>query len=527
VVTGAHWTAGAILRLEGRLAPGIALRELTLESRHGTERFDAVDRGDDGFAAVLDLGAIASLAGLRPLRKGFWELRAGTVGGDGQARSVPVMLDRGLLDDVPFDTVAAHKPFALGVGDGDVAVVVTERDLDDDERGPYHQARLRASDDLARREPLLDAVVYSSFQGRQYSDSPRAIYEELVRRGAPLEHLWVVRDGRCLPPAGATVVRDGSREHHDALARARYVVVNDYFPDFFTRRPDQLCLQTWHGTPLKRLGLELGGLRKAAQHRFARRWEREVENWQYVLSPNRFATPVLQRAYPIEGEMLETGYPRVDVLHRPDRDALGLALRRRLGVPDGVRTVLYAPTYRDHVRDRSGRYRLDVHLDVERLRAAVGGDTVILFRKHHDVADPVPATADGFVRDVSSYPDATELMLAADVLLTDYSSAMVDYANTGRPMLFYAYDLETFRDETRGFSLDFAETVPGPLLGTTDEVIAALGDLDGIRSRYAARYEAFVATFCDLDDGQAAARVVDRLFAAHAGAANTSHERLA
>jgi CDP-glycerol glycerophosphotransferase len=363
-----------------------------------------------------------------------------------------------------------------------------------------------------RSEPLREAVVFSSFSGRQYSDSPRAIHEELVRRGAPLEHFWIVRDGACEVPDTATVLREGSREHHEALARSRYVVANDHFPSWFARRDEQVCLQTWHGTPLKRLGLDVSATRKTVR-KFQHRWEQQVANWQYVLSPNPFSTPILKRAYAVEGEMLETGYPRDDILARPDRDELSRALRRRLGVPDGVRTVLYAPTYRDQVIDRRGRYRLDLRLDLERLRAAVGEDTVILFRKHHYVADAVPSGPNGFVRDVSSYPDGTELLLAADVLVTDYSSIMFDFANTGRPMLFFTYDLDTYGDEIRGFYVDdFEGTVPGPLLMSTDDVAGALRDLDGVRADYAERYERFAAEFCGLDDGRAAARVVDRLF---------------
>jgi len=164
-------------------------------------------------------------------------------------------------------------------------------------------------------------------------------------------------------------------------------------------------------------------------------------------------------------------------------------------------------------QDRRNRYRLELALDLERLRAAVGEDTVVLFRKHHYIIDPVPTTEDGFVRDVSAYPDGTELMLAADVLMTDYSSMMVDFANTGRPMLFFTYDLDAYEDEIRGFYLDdFVGTVPGPLLRTTDEVAEALQDLDGVRAQYADRYSAFREAFCELDDGHAAARVVDRLF---------------
>jgi CDP-glycerol glycerophosphotransferase len=271
-----------------------------------------------------------------------------------------------------------------------------------------------------------------------------------------------------------------------------------------------VCLQTWHGAPLKRLGFDVTARRNQG-NRFTR-WDQQVDNWQYVLSPNRFSTPILRRAYAIEGEMLETGYPRDDVLAGADREARTQELRRRLGIPDGKRTVLYAPTYRDHVYDARGRYRLDLHLDLERLHAALGDDTVILFRKHHYIVDPVPTQPNGFVRDVSRYPDGTELMLAADVLITDYSSMMFDYANTGRPMLFFTYDLDAYADEIRGFYLDYTETVPGPLLRTTDEIADALSDLDAVRASHAQRYDEFTRRFCELDDGHASARVVDRLF---------------
>jgi CDP-glycerol glycerophosphotransferase len=128
------------------------------------------------------------------------------------------------------------------------------------------------------------------------------------------------------------------------------------------------------------------------------------------------------------------------------------------------------------------------------------------------VVDPVPETADGFVRDVSRYPDMTELLLAADVLVTDYSSVMFDYASTGRPMLFFTYDLEAYRDEERGFNLDFEQRAPGPLLRSLDELAEALRDVGAATAPYAGRLREFAAEFCALDDGHAAARVVDRLF---------------
>jgi CDP-glycerol glycerophosphotransferase len=413
---------------------------------------------------------------------------------------------------LPDKTTVAHKPFTLGMTEDGRLKLVVERDLDDDERGAFHERRLQRTAYAARRdEALRDAVVYSSFLGRQYSDSPRAIHEELVRRGAPLEHLWIVNDARCVVPETATVLREGSREFFEALASSRYVVYNDHFPDWFSRRDDQVCLQTWHGTPLKRLGFDASQTQRTIR-KFERGWSEKIGNWQYVVSPNRFSTPILRSAYAIEGEMLETGYPRDDMLAGEDRDALTRRLRARLGLPQDARVVLYAPTYRDHVMDRRGRYRLDLRLDLARLRETLGPDTVLLVRKHHYIVDAVPTTADGFVRDVSAFPDGTEIMLAADVLITDYSSMMFDFANTGRPILFYTYDLDAYRDEIRGFYFDLVDEAPGPLLRTAGELTDALADLDAVRSEYARRYAAFVAKYCELDDGHASARVVDRLF---------------
>jgi CDP-glycerol glycerophosphotransferase len=511
-VRSASWTADGKLRLEGELPEASGPQEVLVVARdYGDVWSWPADSDGSRFTAILEPAHTRSLAGTLPLREGKWDLYARAAGAGESAARVPVVIDTALYEQLPLTQVVDRKPFTLTMARNDRAVMIVERNLDDDERGPYNQRRLREHAYVASRSAALrDAVIYTSFNGRQYSDSPRAIHEELVRRELPLEHLWVVADGQAEVPATATIVRDGSREWHEALGSARYVISNDHFPSWFKRRPDQVCLQTWHGVPLKRLGFDVIS-RRQQLNRFIE-WDQQLDNWQYVISPNHFSTPILKRAYAIEGEMLETGYPRTDILARPDRDARGAEIRRRLGVPEGKRTVLYAPTYRDHVFDERGRYRLDMRLDLDRLRSALGDDVVVLFRKHHYIVDPVPTDPNGFVRDVSRYPDGTELMLAADVLITDYSSMMFDYANTGRPMLFYTYDLDAYADEIRGFYLDYVETVPGPLLRTTDELADALRDIDAVRSDWATRYEDFTKRFCELDDGHASARVVDRLF---------------
>jgi len=189
-------------------------------------------------------------------------------------------------------------------------------------------------------------------------------------------------------------------------------------------------------------------------------------------------------------------------------------VRDRLGLPAGKRVVLYAPTWRDNQVYANGRrYRFDMRLDLERAWSELGEDYVFLIRGHHHMADDVPAgMRPGFAVNVTAYPDITELYLVSDILVTDYSSTMFDYAVTGRPMLFFTYDLADYRDNLRGFYFDFEAEAPGPLLATSDEVIAAVRDAGAVAASYQDAYEIFKARFASLDDGKAGARVCDRLF---------------
>jgi CDP-glycerol glycerophosphotransferase len=212
---------------------------------------------------------------------------------------------------------------------------------------------------------------------------------------------------------------------------------------------------------------------------------------------------VLRKAFGYKGEILESGLPRNDVLNSPDRDALAAAVRERLGLVEGKRVVLYAPTWRDYDRKNAM-----VKLDLAKAREALGADHEILVRAHPMQA--IPAVPD-IARDVTTYPDMADLLLVADVLVTDYSSVMFDFACTGRPIVLYGYDLAKYSSK-RGLYLDLAEQAPGPVLSTSAEVIEALRSIDSVAAAHADRYDAFRATFAPRDDGKATARVVDRLF---------------
>jgi len=512
VVKGIQWSPAGELTLTGSFRGPAGEYEVIIRSRRGGESYSVpllYEAEAERFTAELSPGSVSSLAGTRPLAEGQWEF---LISPQGRARTeaVNAVLDHGLLDALPVSAKIEHKLFRVGVLGDDLPVLQVDRDLDEDERGGFRQRQLRTAFYARQRQrELRDVVLYDCFGGREYSDNPRGIHEELVRRDAPFEHLWVVRDGGCVPPGTAVAVRELSKDYYEAYATSRYVVSNDHWPRSVARRPEQTWLQTWHGAPLKRIGHDLAGRPKAVRE-YRGVLRQPSENWQYVLSPGAFATPILHRAFSPNAEVIETGLPRTDVLFRPDRDRLAEEVKLRLGLPADQRVVLYAPTYRDHLGARDG-YRFGPLLDLAVLRSALGEDDVLLFRKHRSMVGALPMEADGFF-DVSDFPDATELLLAVDVLVTDYSSAIFDFASTNRSMVFFTPDLETYRDTIRGFSIDFEAEAPGPVLRTTDDVVDALRDLDAVGASFSERYERFVATYCALADGRAASRVVERVF---------------
>jgi CDP-glycerol glycerophosphotransferase len=240
--------------------------------------------------------------------------------------------------------------------------------------------------------------------------------------------------------------------------------------------------------------------------------EWEVPRWDLLVSPSPYATQIMRRAFRYHGEILETGYPRNDILSTPEWESVGTRVRKRLGIPDGKKAVLYAPTWRDDRRHGPGRQGFSLELDVETVRQTLGDDHVLLLRTHHLVTDKDRPAADGFVIDVSRYPDIAELYMAADVLVTDYSSAMFDYAVLGRPMVFFTYDLERYRDHVRGLYCDLVAEAPGPVVRTSAELAKAVKAAPDSEERYADAYDRFFVKYCPYDDGHAAARVVDRVF---------------
>jgi CDP-glycerol glycerophosphotransferase (TagB/SpsB family) len=258
-------------------------------------------------------------------------------------------------------------------------------------------------------------VVYFTFRGL-FADNPRAVYEGLLARGdGDFSHTWLcTAKTQDTFPAGVETILYGTPEAAAALAAADVVVANDCMSMDWTKSPGTTYLQTWHGTPLKRIG-EDRGPGDFATWRHRRRIAGQAAGWDGLVSPSPYCSRIFRSSFRYDGPMLETGSPRNDVL-LTDSGELRRRTRARLGLTDGDRAVLYAPTWREYVGVRDSK---PLYLDAERLTAQLP-EAVVLVRGHYNSTGQSAVFPDHpRILDVTRYPDIADLYLAADMLVTD------------------------------------------------------------------------------------------------------------
>ena len=363
-------------------------------------------------------------------------------------------------------------------------------------------------------KPLEEnTVMFETFMGKSYADSPKYIYEYLAKNyPGKYKFIWVLNDPKEKLPYEGKIVKRFTREYAYYLGVSKYFVFNIRQPLWFRKREEQVFLETWHGTPLKRLAFDQEEV-TAASPTYKAQFYRQKQEWDYLIAPNKFSSDIFKSCFMYDGNMLETGYPRNDLLSLPNRDAIALELKKKLGIPLDKKTILYAPTWRDDEYYGNGKYKFKLKLDLDLLKQQLGDEYVVLLRTHHYIADALDVTGlEEFAYNLSKYDDITEIYLISDICITDYSSVFFDYANLKRPMLFYTYDLDKYRDVLRGFYIDMETELPGPLVYTTEEVIDKIKNLNSLNQEYQQRYEQFYERFCSWEDGNAAMRVVEAVF---------------
>jgi CDP-glycerol glycerophosphotransferase len=496
---------GNTLRVEGRIqggSPGV----IRLSTRNKKLRATGPKaRVTDGyFTAELPLRHPVHRFGVWPLPHGDHDLEVEVVGGEEQ---VPLWVGADLVSRLPVPVETDELEGKVVRGPDGVLRLNLLRPIRD-ARGRYRQNQLQLA---APPAGLTRGILFRSYFGELATDNGVSIHAELRRRGSDLPVYWAVHDHSVVVPEGGIPVVVNTPEWYSLINSVSYYVDNMYQPTYHHKPAGQVLVETFHGYPFKQMGhrhwenLGFSAEKVASYDERARRWD-------FLLSPARYATPLLTRDFAYDGPVLEIGYPRNDVLTSDDAESIRSLTRASLGIEDHQIAVLYAPTFRDYLSGDDMRAAMVDFLDFDLARRELGEGHVFLVRGHaFNARTRERRTFPGTI-DVTDYPEVSDLYLAADVGVVDYSSLRFDFGVTGKPMVFLVPDLERYQD-TRGWLFDFQPTAPGPFARGTADVVAALADLDALRADHAAVYSAFRETYLDLEDGHAGERFVDQVIA--------------
>ncbi|MCM1154887.1 MAG: CDP-glycerol glycerophosphotransferase family protein [Roseburia sp.] len=356
----------------------------------------------------------------------------------------------------------------------------------------------------SRKFPLeKNKVLFSNYEGKGYGGNCKYIAEKLLQGNYPVKLVWAVSDKDIQGiPDKMEKVLIGTPQYYRELFTSGVYITNTVHNLYEWKRKGQFYINTWHGYgPFK---LAEGAVNRDAASR--ERYFRSNAASDLFLTASHFYTQVYRDSFFYEGEVMECGAPRNDVffMDKSVRDAV----YQKYGIPSDKKILLYAPTFREVTADSFQKYDIDMERVLDALGRRFGGEYILLYRFHHylyTLGMPQNYYADAI--DATYYPDIQELLAAADVVITDYSSLMWDFSLQRRPVFLYQNDEKDYEND-RGFYSPVSEW-PYPKAHTQEELVDAILDFDN--ERYIKDLNAFLKKYGSCDDGHAAERVVQRI----------------
>lgn len=361
-------------------------------------------------------------------------------------------------------------------------------------------------------------VIFIAFHGRGYTDNPKYIHQEMLKqdRFDDYTFIWPVKNPNSTKIERSKVIRYNSLSYFYYMCKAKYWIVNCKLPKHIQKKENQVYLQTWHGTPLKRLAHDIVEVENQTFYRsgmsrqqMTDTYDNDVAKYNYMIAPNEFSFQVFQSAFRINPErLIKTGYPRNDFLTNCTNEKIQ-EVKEKLKIPKDKKVILYAPTWRDNSFNTRG-YTFELKANFHRWKEVLGQDYIVLFKPHYLIINKFEGdkSLDDFVIRIDANADINDLYIISDLLVTDYSSVFFDYANLNRPMYFYMFDLEEYADELRGFYFDIHETMPGDIIQNEEELLQKMKDGSYDYQKLAD----FNAKFNAWQDGKASQRVIDWVF---------------
>lgn len=439
-ITGATNDRDRLL-LTGRIDPPANLAVVLRSSDHTLTPVECSRHADGSFTAVYELTTTGPEGGTVASMSGGYHVRFGDSADEteGWARAAGKIAIR------PVDCFTIWNTLRVEARESEAVAITASPPWSAKERTKFNQFALRTQD----WGPLQTGIVFESYNGKSANDNPRALFDAIRAERNDIPLYWSVRDRRVDVPEGGIPVVEGTADWHRALATSRVWINNNNFPYYVRKRLGQYYLQTWHGTPIKKLLWDMP--RRKVPLTYRRAMRSEVSQWDLLLAQSKNAAVRLRNGLGYDGALLVGEYPRNQRLMK----SLGRAedIRHRLGIRTGAPVILYAPTWREKHRAGSVLNWLD-YLDTQELAERTGA--TVLTRAHHVATSSFSQASDKF--DVSAEPHVEDLLAISDVLITDYSSLVYDYRLTNRPIVIFAPDIEDYSKE-RGL-YDNSEEIP-------------------------------------------------------------------
>lgn len=299
-------------------------------------------------------------------------------------------------------------------------------------------------------------ILFISFGGRKFDDSPKAIYDEMIKDSRYKDYriVWAFNNPDAFDIPYGEKVKCDTFDYFKTALKARVWISNSTVERGLAFKGKRtFYFDTWHGTPIKKMGSDIDASNKSFKGR---------GNWavDYFTCQGEFEANVFGRVFRTVGreKMHVIGLPRNDVYANYTKEYM-LSLRKKIGIPVNKKVILYAPTFREYDKTDSMKVKVSVPLQIEKWRNELGKDYVLLFRAHYEVAKGLNIKDDDFIREMSDYPRLEDLMIVSDLLISDYSSIFFDYSIMPKPMLAFCYDYERYASE-RGMYFDIREWLP-------------------------------------------------------------------
>ncbi|WNF90827.1 CDP-glycerol glycerophosphotransferase family protein [Vagococcus fluvialis] len=360
-------------------------------------------------------------------------------------------------------------------------------------------------------------IYFESFHGTQFSDNPKAIYEWMKQEYPEYHLVWGVNKGQEKPFRDEKVsyVLRFSIKWFLTMPRAAVWVINTRTPLWLTKNKKTMYIQTWHGTPLKKIGRDIESISIPGytKESYDQSFTEESKRWNYLVSPNFYSTEIFKGAFDFHGPVLEIGYPRNDILTKSkDNPVIKTKLKEKMGLPTNKRIILYAPTWRETANRKDGKYSFDTEFPFDDVMESVDENTLVLVRMHYLVAKEIDFTQlDERIIDASESYDMSELLAISDLLITDYSSSFFDYAITDSPILFFMTDKKNYEEEIRGFYFPIEESLPGPIAETKEELVDKITQWHSNEDLRNKNYKKFKNEFTSLEKGNASKYIAETI----------------